>query len=67
MCAKFGKDRSISFQVMSKKTKAFPTDGRSDGRTDKVTYRVACTRLKTLNTLNLAQLPRQGQGRHFRV
>ena len=41
MCAKFGKDRSISFQVMGKKAKALPTDGQTDGRTDQVTYRVA--------------------------
>ena len=34
MCAKFGEDRSISFQVMGRKAKALPTDGQMDGRTD---------------------------------
>ena len=33
MCAKFGEDRSISFQVMGKKAKALPTDGQTDGWT----------------------------------
>ena len=34
MCAKFGKDGSISFQVMGKKAKALPTDGQTDGWMD---------------------------------
>ena len=40
MCAKFGKDQTISFQVIGKKAKALPTDRRMD----KVTYRVAVAR-----------------------
>ena len=46
MCAKFGNDRSISFQVMGKKAKALPMDGQTDGWMDRQTdgetkYRVA--------------------------
>ena len=35
MCANFGKDQNISFQVRGKKANALPTmDGRTDGGTD---------------------------------
>ena len=35
MCANFGKDQNISFQVRGKKANALPTmDGRRDRRTD---------------------------------
>ena len=35
MCANFGKDQNISFQVRGKKANALRTmDGRIDGRTD---------------------------------
>ena len=34
MCAKFGNDRSISFQVMGKKAKALPMDGQMGGQAD---------------------------------
>ena len=37
MCAKFGKDRFISFQVIGKKAKALMTDGRTDGWMDRRT------------------------------
>ena len=62
MCANFGKDRTISFQVRDKKANALPTtdgwmkgwtdrwmDGYTDRWMDKETYRATvCTRQKII-------------------